>query len=220
MSPPVDEETMPSSTNHESPTPFESLPIDEPTRPVTQRASKRSHMESNPPDMADPYTLAPRPKHTKHQAKWANHVRTCSVTKPLPPLQETPASPITISFEEEPPEPDEDIQSPHSPPSIMGEPPEVFPEGYRTPSAKPFSPSDLELPTQTKEQSTVNEEIQILRGKLAEAEVLERHLKAKNVQLKDRVATLREQKKAIKNIATFYYRKGYRWFCEAIKLIK
>ena len=55
---------------------------------------------------------------------------------------------------------------------------------------------------------------------MAEAEVFERYLKAENVKPKDKVAALREQKKAIKSKGTFYERKGYRWFCEAIKLIK
>ena len=40
------------------------------------------------------------------------------------------------------------------------------------------------------------------------------------MKLKDRVAALKEQKKVIKNRDTFYYRKGYRWFREAVKLIK
>ena len=60
----------------------------------------------------------------------------------------------------------------------------------------------------------------MLRGQLAEAEVLEQHLKAENMQLKDRVVVLREQKKDIKSKHTFYYRKGYRWFREAVKLTK
>ena len=60
----------------------------------------------------------------------------------------------------------------------------------------------------------------MLREQLAEVEVLEQYLKAENVKLKDRVATLSEQKKAIKSRGTFYYRKGYRWFHEAIKLTK
>ena len=55
---------------------------------------------------------------------------------------------------------------------------------------------------------------------MVEAEVLEQHLKAENMQLKDRMAVLREKKKAIKNKGTFSYRKGYRWFREAVKLIK
>lgn len=62
--------------------------------------------------------------------------------------------------------------------------------------------------------------LKIHRGQLAKEEVLERHLKAENVQLKDRVAALREHKKAIKNKGAFYYKKGYRWFREAIKLMK
>jgi hypothetical protein len=49
---------------------------------------------------------------------------------PLPPLQETPTSPILISSEEEQVEPTNDIQSPHCPPSITKEPPEAFPEEY------------------------------------------------------------------------------------------
>ena len=101
-------------------------------------------------------------------------------------------SPITISSEEEPAEPDEDIQSTHNPPSIMEEPPKVFPEEYQNPSAEPISPSDPEPPARTKEQSTVNEEIQILKEKLAEVEVLEWYLKVENMKLKHRVATLRE----------------------------
>ena len=60
----------------------------------------------------------------------------------------------------------------------------------------------------------------MLREQLAEAEVLERYLKAENVKLRDRVATLREQKKAIKSRGTFYYGKGSRWYREAIKLTK
>ena len=60
----------------------------------------------------------------------------------------------------------------------------------------------------------------MLREKLAKAEVLERYLKAKNVKLRGIVLALREQKKAIKRRGTFYYRKGYRWFHEAIKLTK
>ena len=60
----------------------------------------------------------------------------------------------------------------------------------------------------------------MLREQLIEAEVLEQYLKAKNVKLRDRVETLREQKKAIKSRGTFYYRKGYRWYHEAIKLTK
>ena len=39
----------------------------------------------------------------------------------------------------------------------------------------------------------------MLNEQLAEAEVLERYIKAENVKLRDRVATLREQKKAIKS---------------------
>jgi cell division protein FtsB len=60
----------------------------------------------------------------------------------------------------------------------------------------------------------------MLREQLVEAEVLERYLKAENVKLRDRVAALREQKKAIKNRGTFYYRKRYRCYREAIKLTK
>ena len=60
----------------------------------------------------------------------------------------------------------------------------------------------------------------MLREKLAETEVLERYLKVENVKLRDKVAALREQKKAIKSRGTFYYRKGYRWYREAIKLTK
>ena len=90
MSPPADKETIPSSTNHQSPAPSESSPIDESIRRVTQRVSKRSQVESNPPDIVDPCTPIPRLKCTKHQAKWANRVHTHSVTEPLPPLQETP----------------------------------------------------------------------------------------------------------------------------------
>ena len=55
---------------------------------------------------------------------------------------------------------------------------------------------------------------------MAEAEVLERYLKVENVKLRDKVAALREQKKAIKNRGTFYYRNGYKWYCEAIKFTK
>ena len=109
MSPPADEDTMPSSTNHESPNPSESLPIDEPTHPVTRRASKRSHVELDPLEMANHHTPATCHKHTKRQAKWANRVRTYSVMEPLPPLQETLASLISISSKEEPVEPIDDI---------------------------------------------------------------------------------------------------------------
>lgn len=211
---------MPSSTSHESPTLSESLPIDECIHPVTRRASKRTQAESNPLDITDPCTPVPRPKCTKCQAKWANCVRTRSVTESLPPLQETPVSPIAISFEEEPDEPEEDIQSTHSPPSIGEEPPEVFSEECHTPNAEPFTPSYPEPIAQTEEQNIVNEEIQILRGQLAEAEALERHLKAESMQLKDRVAILRDQKKAIKSRGTFYYTKGYKWIREVVKLTK
>ena len=55
---------------------------------------------------------------------------------------------------------------------------------------------------------------------MAEAEVLERYLKAENVKLRDRVAALRKQKKAIKSKGMFYYRKGYWWYREAIRLTK
>lgn len=54
-----------------------------------------------------------------------------------------------------------------------------------------------------------------MKEKLNEAEVLERHLKAKNLKLKDSVTELREQKKAIKCRGVFYYRKGYWWYREA-----
>lgn len=60
----------------------------------------------------------------------------------------------------------------------------------------------------------------MLREQLAEVEVLERYLKVENVKLKDRVAALREQKKAIKSRGTFYYMKGYRRYREAIKFTK
>lgn len=195
ISPPAVEEAMPNSTDHESPVPSEPLPTKEPTCPITQRVGKREHVELNPPEMADPCTPAPCQKRTKRQAKWANRVLTHSVTEPLPPLQETPTSPITISSEEEPVEPKEDIQSPHSSPSMMEGPSKVFPEEYRTPSAEPFSTSDPEPPAQAKEQGIDEEKIWMLREKLAKAEVLERYLKAENVKLRDRVATLREQKK-------------------------
>ena len=60
----------------------------------------------------------------------------------------------------------------------------------------------------------------MLKEQLNEAEVLKRYLKAENMRLKDRVAELRKQKKAIKCRGTFYYRKGYIWYREAIKLAK
>lgn len=75
---------------------------------------------------------------------------------------------------------------------MMEGPSEVFLEEYRTPSAYPFSTSDPEPPTQAKEQDTNDEQIRMLREQLAEAKVLERYLKVKNVKLKDRVAALRE----------------------------
>jgi hypothetical protein len=118
---------MPNSTDRESPAPSEPLPTEEPTCPVTRRVGKRSHVELDPPETVDPRTPTPCQKRTKRQAKWANHVRTRSVTEPLPPLQETPASPISISLEEELVEPANDIQSPHSPPSMMEGPSKVFP---------------------------------------------------------------------------------------------
>ena len=84
-------------------------------------------------------------------------------------MQETPASPISISSEEEPAEPEEDILSPHSPPSMMEGPSEVFPEKYQTPSAEPFSTSDPELSAQAKEQGTNDDQIQMIREQLVEA---------------------------------------------------
>ena len=57
-----------------------------------------------------------------------------------------------------------------------------------------------------------------MKEKLNKVEVLERHLKAENLKLKDRVAEMREQKKAIKCKGVFYYRKGYQWYCEACRL--
>lgn len=57
-----------------------------------------------------------------------------------------------------------------------------------------------------------------MKEKLNEAEVLERHVKAKNLKIKDRVAELREQKKAIKHRGVFYYKKGYWWYREACRL--
>ena len=49
---------MPNSTDRESLVPFEPSPIKEPTHPVTKRANKRSHVELNPPEMANPCTPA------------------------------------------------------------------------------------------------------------------------------------------------------------------
>ena len=52
----------------------------------------------------------------------------------------------------------------------------------------------------------------MLKEQLVEAKVLERYLKAENVKLRDKVATLRKQKKAIKSKGIVYYRKGYQWY--------
>ena len=60
----------------------------------------------------------------------------------------------------------------------------------------------------------------MLKEQLTEAKVLERYLKDENVRLKDRVAELRKQKKSINRRGTFYYRNGYIWYQEAIRLAK
>ena len=136
---------MPSSVSYESPAPTEPLPNEGPTHPITWRAGKRLHVKMDPPEKSNPRTPTLSQKCTKDQAKWPSQIRTRSVTEPLPPLQETPSSPISISSEEEQVEPTEDIQSPHRPPRITKEPPEAFPEEYRTPSAEPFFASNLKL---------------------------------------------------------------------------
>ena len=71
ISPPAVEETMPNWTDCESPAPSEPFPTKEPTHLITRRASKRSQVELDPPEMADPRTPAPCQKRTKRQAKWA-----------------------------------------------------------------------------------------------------------------------------------------------------
>lgn len=182
---PVAEEAMSSCIAYESPTPTVPLPNEKPTRPATRRARKKLSVELDPLEGANPHTPVQGLKWTKSQAKWSKQIRTHFATKPLPPLQETLVSPISISSEEEQVEPMDDVYSPHPPPSITEEPLESFPKEYRTPSVEAPISLDTEFPVPGKEQWTKNEKIQLLKEQLTEAKVLERYLKAENARLKD-----------------------------------
>ena len=114
----------------ESPAPTAPLPNEELARLATYSTGKRLSIELDALEGSNPCTPVPSQKCTKSQAKWAKQLRTRSVTKPLPSLQETPVSPISISSEEEQVEPIDDIQSPHPPPSTTEESPKSFPEEY------------------------------------------------------------------------------------------